>query len=271
MSEWNFFDPASRPNLTRVLNRTADETVALASEPRSWEAPTASGHWQVRDVVGHLVDTTEAYFVSFDAARGLGEAPEAKGLRGMDAHVDAGALRFRDLSQTEVLDRLAGDRKRIDDIFAGLTDEEWGSLLVPHGFMGPLPACFYPVFQLVDYAIHSWDIRRGAGRAQVLPADVAELLAPVCFVLWNYTVDLTPDTEPMDIGVRLHGREVTTTAIAVRPDGVTVTPGDISGVDAVINFDPGSFVLTAFGRIDAGCAYGDLGKADRFLNSIFRI
>jgi len=271
MSEWNFFDPASRANLTTVLNRTADEMVALASEPSSWEAPTASGHWQVRDVVGHLVDTTEAYFVSFDAARGLAPAPEAKGLRGMDAHVNAGALRFRELTQDELLQRLAGDRKRIGDIFESLTDEEWNSLLVPHAFMGPLPACFYPVFQLVDYAIHNWDIRRGARHSQVLPADVADLLAPVCFVLWNYTVDLTPYTHPMDIGVRLFGRETTTTAIAVRPEGVTVTPGDISNVDTVINFDPGSFVLTAFGRIDGGCAYGDLEKAERFLNSIFRI
>jgi uncharacterized protein (TIGR03083 family) len=271
MSEWNFLDPASRANLSTVLNRTADELAVLAAEPGRWEAPTASGHWQVRDVVGHLVDTTEAYFVSFDAARGLAAAPEAKGLRGMDAHVDAGARRFREHTQAELLERLAGDRKRIGDVFETLTDDEWTSLLVPHGYMGPLPACFYPVFQLVDYAIHAWDIRQGAGRSQVLPADVADLLAPVCFVLWNYTVDLTSDTEPMDIGVRLLGREATTTAIAVRPDGVTVTPGNISGVDAVINFDPGSFVLTAFGRIDGGCAYGDLAKADRFLNSIFRI
>jgi uncharacterized protein (TIGR03083 family) len=271
MSELDFFDPAIRANLTAVLNRTADEMVALASDPDVWQAPTASGHWQVRDVVGHLVDTTEAYFVSFDAARGLGAAPEPTGLRGMDAHVDAGAMRFRDHPQSEVLERLAADRKRIGDIFESLTDSEWGSLLVPHGYLGPLPACFYPVFQLVDHAIHSWDIRQGAGRSQVLPYDVAELLAPVCFVLWNYTVDLRPDTEPMDIGIRIFGRETATTAITVRPDAVTVTPGDISGTKAVINFHPGSFVLTAFGRIDAGCAYGDLAVADRFLNAIFRI
>ena len=36
--------------------------LALASEPGVWENPTASGHWQVRDIIGHLVDTTEGYF-----------------------------------------------------------------------------------------------------------------------------------------------------------------------------------------------------------------
>ena len=32
--------------------------------------------------------------------------------------------------------------------------------------MGPLPAFFYPAFQLMDYGVHSWDIRQGTGRAQ---------------------------------------------------------------------------------------------------------
>ena len=39
------------------------------SSPDAWEAPTMPPEWQVRDVIGHLVDTTEAYFVGFDAAR----------------------------------------------------------------------------------------------------------------------------------------------------------------------------------------------------------
>ena len=39
---------------------------------------------------------------------------------------------------------------------------------------------------------------------------------------------------------------------------------------AVIEFDPGSLVLTAFGR-NAGTIRGDRAVADRFLNSFFRI
>ena len=40
---------------------------------------------------------------------------------------------------------------------------------------------------------------------------------------------------------------------------------------AVIEFDPGSLVLTAFRLMNAGTIRGDSAVADRFLNSFFRI
>ena len=47
--------------------------------------------------------------------------------------------------------------------------------------------------------------------------------------------------------------------------------GDVSGLPAVIEFDPGTLVLTAFGRVNAGTIRGDRVVADQFLNSFFRI
>ena len=60
MSEWEFSDFASKDNLLRTVREHSDQMLALASPPAAWEAPTASGHWQVRDIIGHLVDTTRA-------------------------------------------------------------------------------------------------------------------------------------------------------------------------------------------------------------------
>ena len=68
MSEWNFFDYSSKDNLLRTVREQSDGMFALASDPGVWEAPTSSGHWEVRDVIGHLVDTTEGYFPAFDIA-----------------------------------------------------------------------------------------------------------------------------------------------------------------------------------------------------------
>ena len=48
-------------------------------------------------------------------------------------------------------------------IMEGLDADSWGGFMVPHKYMGPLPAFFYPVAQLVDYTVHSWDIRQGRG------------------------------------------------------------------------------------------------------------
>jgi hypothetical protein len=57
----------------------------------------------------------------------------------------------------------------------------------------------------------------------------------------------------------------------VSPDGLTYELGDISGQPAMLEFDPGSLVLTAFGRMNAGTIRGDRKVADAFLNSFFRI
>ena len=83
----------------------------------------------------------------------------------MAVHVDQGAQAFRSLDREEALERLRVALDKMLGIEEALTEEDWGGLLVPHKYMGPLPAFFYPVFQLVDYAVHSWDIREGSGQA----------------------------------------------------------------------------------------------------------
>src|SRR4051794_23390921 len=110
MSEWNFMDFARKGNLLRTVREQSNQMFALASERGAWENPTGAGHWQVRDVVGHLVDTTEGYFTGWDAAHGKGTAPDALGVRGMDKHVDEGALALRSVPQDQLLARLDKDR-----------------------------------------------------------------------------------------------------------------------------------------------------------------
>ena len=60
-------------------------------------------------------------------------------------------------------------------------------MTVPHFYMGPVPAFFYPAFQLMDYGVHSWDIREGTGREHGLSSDVADLLVPFMFGIWQGT------------------------------------------------------------------------------------
>ena len=271
MSEWSFMDYGSKDNLLRVLRDEAGGLVALASEPGTWEGPTAAGHWQVRDVVGHLVDTTEGYFTSFDAARGTGPAPEPLGVRGMDKHVDAGAQAFRGTSQGELVGRLQNDFAKMIEMFDALTEDEWGGLQVPHGYMGPLPAFFYPIFQLVDFALHAWDIREGLGVNHGLTGDAADLLVPLNFILWSATHNCGPDTEPFEIGVRVTGRNGGDTKLRAGPDGVTFEPADIEACPAILEFDPATLILTAYQRMNAGTSRGDPAVIDRFRNLFFKI
>ena len=271
MSQWNFMSFDSRDTLLPAVRREAEMFFALASDAASWEAPTAHD-WQVRDVVGHLVDVTESYFVGFDAARGTGTAADALGLVDMSRLLNEGAQAFRNSSQTELLDRLHTDFDKVMEIFSGLDEEEWGGLIVPHKYMGPLPAFFYPIFQLVDYTVHSWDIRQGTGRAHALAGDSADLLVPLSFVLWSATATTGPDTEAIEIGIRVtSGPNQGDTRLKVGPDGVGYEAGSADNLPAVIEFDPATLVLTSYGRFNAGTVRGDQALADRFLNLFFRI
>ena len=273
MSEWNFMDPQSKENLLRVVRQEAQQMLTLADDPDAWEASTGAGHWQVRDVVGHMVDTTEGYFAGFEAARGRGEAREPLGLTGMARFVDDGAQAFRSVPQDQLVGRLRADLDKMLGIITELSDDEWGNLQVPHKYMGPLPAFFYPIFQLVDYAIHSWDIRQGTGRAHALAADAADLLVPLNFVLWQATAQCNPDDEPYAVGVRINsGHNAGDTRLDVRPDGVRFEAADrLDEVSAILEFDPASCILTAYGRINGGTIRGDRDIAERFLNLCFRI
>ena len=247
-------------------------TCVRADSDEAWEAPTGAGHWQVRDVVGHLVDTTEAYFVVFDAARSKGEVEPAYGLPGMAARVDTQAQALsRSLSRAELMERARADYAKMREIHEGLTEDDWSNLLVPHFYMGPLPAFFYPAFQLMDYGVHSWDIREGTGRAHGLDGEAADLLVPFMFVLWKYTTE-PADGVAFDMGIRVtSGPNAGDTRVHVDANGMDYEPGDASDLDTVLEYDPGSFVLTAFGRGNAGTIRGDRGKADRYLNQFFRI
>lgn len=271
MSTWNAMAPEGKDTILRVVRQEAEQFFALVDSDEVWEAPTGAGHWQVRDVVAHLVDTTEAYFVAFDAARTHTDVDPPYGLPGMAARCDEQAQAFRSVPRAELVDRARADYDKMMETFDGLTADDWTNLQVPHFYMGPLPSFFYPAFQLMDYGVHSWDIRQGTGRAHGLSGEAADLLVPFMFVLWQYTtIPVTPDDE-CEIGIRItSGPNAGDTRISLTGEGFAASPGGTDGL-TVLEFDPGSFVLTAFGRCNAGTIRGDRAVADRFLNIFFRI
>jgi uncharacterized protein (TIGR03083 family) len=202
MSAWDATTFEAKDTLLKAVEAEADGMFALVEQPGAWTAPTACPGWQSRDVVGHLIDTTEAYFVSFDAARGTGAAADPLGVRVMQDKVNQGATALRSSTQQEATERLHSDFAKAMELFQALGPQDWAGLIVPHKYMGPLPAFFYPVFQLMDYGVHSWDIRQGTGRAHGLRGETADLLAPFMFVLWQATVNEEPG-ERYEIGVRV--------------------------------------------------------------------
>ncbi len=271
MSEWNAMTYEGKDTILRVVNDEAQQFFALAGAPGAWEAPTACANWTTRDAVGHIVDTTEGYFAAFAAATGTGEQRPVHGLPAMAHLANEGAIALRDVAPDELLDRLRKDQRQMSTMLAALGPEEWTGMMVTHPYMGPVPAFFYAGGQLMDYGVHSWDIREGTGRAHALSADAADLLVPFMFALWQGTVREDRDTSPFEIGIRVSGRNAADYRVSVDDKGMTYQQADIDDVPAIIDFDPASLVLTTFGRTNAGTVTGDPAVAERYLNLFFRI
>ena len=99
---WNFQDPASKDRLLGVLQAEIDAMFELTADPEHWNAPTACQGWEMRDMVGHLVDATESYLTGFEAARHGGAVPEAVGVAGMADASDRAARSFRPTPATNL-------------------------------------------------------------------------------------------------------------------------------------------------------------------------
>jgi len=145
MNEWDATDYAAKDNLLRVVRLEAGALFDMAEDGDRWTASTGCPQWEVRDIVGHLIDVTESYFTGFDAAAAGGQVDDPLGMRVMQERLDEGAKSHRELSQADAVERLRDDFEKMMGLAAALGPGEWGGHLVTHKYMGPLPAFFYPV------------------------------------------------------------------------------------------------------------------------------
>src|SRR5258708_14155563 len=99
--------------------------------------------------------------------------------------------------------RVRKDLGQMMAMLAPLTAEEWTTMIVPHFYMGPVPAFIYAAGQLMDYGVHTWDIRAGQGRAHALGSEAAGLLVPFMFIIWQSTIKPNADRAPLTIGTTI--------------------------------------------------------------------
>jgi len=271
MSEWNAMTFEGKDTILRVVREQADAMFGLIEDPATWEQPTACEGWTTRDVVGHIVDTTEGYFRAFEAARGERDDAPPHGLTVMAELANEGATSFRSLSQEEMVQRLHEDFEKMQGILQPLGAEDWTGMMVTHAYMGPVPAFFFAAGQLMDYGVHTWDLREGRGQVHALNGDVADLLVPFMFALWQGTCRAETVTEPFDIGIRVGGRNGGDYKVSVSNEGMTYGPGEIDDLPALIEFDAASLVLRTYNRMNSGTVRGDHALAERYLNLFFAI
>jgi uncharacterized protein (TIGR03083 family) len=262
-----------KDTVLEVLRRDRQKFFDLVEDPKNWNVQTRCTEWEVRDLVGHMIDVTEGYLARWEVAK-RGDSADALGLQVMGETLNDHALEFRSLSREDALARLHEDAEKVMAIFEALTPEEWTGFLVTHPYMGPVPAGFYPSFQIMDYGIHPYDIEYGLGdKLAELDEATAGILIPYCHIIMQYTVDQESaqglqTRYGIDVSGPWGGRWRATVgdgSWSAEPD-----EGDFEGCDALFRFTPSDFVLTVFGRFPGGSATGDPEVIDRVRRLFFR-
>ena len=154
---------SSKDEVLDVVRTERSKFYEVIDNPENWNVDTRCEGWEVRDLVGHMIDVTEGYLARWDIAQKGKEAPTPLGWEVMADELNNGALGFRTLSRDEAIARLKSDSDKLMEIFEGLTEEEWNNFMVSHVFSGPTPAFCFPAFQIMDYGVHTWDMHWGLG------------------------------------------------------------------------------------------------------------
>jgi uncharacterized protein (TIGR03083 family) len=257
----NPMDYSGKDTVLDVVRRESAEFYRLVDDPKNWEMQTRCTEWQVRDMVGHMIDVTEGYLSRWEMAR-KGEPAEAVGVLVMGASLNKAAQSYRSLPREEAIARLRAAYGKMMKTFDGLTADEWSNFLVTHPYMGPLPTFFYPAFHVMDYGVHTWDIHYGMGETLAkLDERTAGVLVPyMLYALMPNTV-VAESAAGLDVvyGIEISGEWGGKWRVTVKDGKFEAKPeaGNFEGCQAVFSFDPSDFVLTSFLRFPGGAARGD--------------
>jgi len=251
----------AKSTILSVMRRDRDKFTRLVSDPKNWNVMTRSAGWEVRDLVGHMIDVMEGYFKNWDLAK-KGDAASTAGMEVMGTSLNDHALDFRKLSREEALDRFKKDAQKLDGILDALTADEWGSFIVMHPYGGPVPGGAYATFQIMDYAVHGYDIEYGLGdKLATIDEASAGLILPFTFIFWSATVDQDEARGgDMTYGIHIAGAWGGKWRCTVKDGKFTYEPekGDFEGCDALFFYPTvQEEVFTFFGLFPGGAAQGD--------------
>lgn len=271
----NTMDYSSKPLMLDVIRTERDKFYDLIDNPNNWEVQTRCTEWEVRDIVGHMIDVTEGYLDRWKLAR-EGRPIDTRGLLVMAEGLDDNAKTFRRFPREEVIARLKSDSDRMMAIFDSLTEAEWNSFIVTHPYMGGLPTLFYPAFHVMDYGVHTWDIEWGLG-AKEAPMDerAAGVLVPYMLgALLPSTVDQdSAKGADSEMGLIVDGEWGGMWKVKVQNGQFSSAPADnVDDMPATLHFKNASeFVLTCFQRFPGGQATGDPKAIEQYRNLFFKI
>jgi uncharacterized protein (TIGR03083 family) len=271
---------AGKDTLLRVLQHEYESTIAmlLEADETQWERETPCDQWQVRDLAGHLLDVAASYLGYFRTAR---EGYPTEAPRGMRCYADElgeAGLAFRSLSRHELIARLQELSDALFGNFRALDEQGWTSP-IPHKYVGHVPAFMMVTFQLMDYAVHTWDFQKALGKPTQINPEAADILVPymfglkaICFDNEAKALDMSLNDVNLEVQVEIGGRADDVWTVTVKDGTYGFVPGGSAGAQAVFRYeDAAEFALDAYQRFAGGQASGDEKAIAQFRNLFFTI
>lgn len=273
MAPVNPFAAEAKDTVMSVMRRDRANFRRLVEDPKNWNVMTRCTGWEVRDLVGHMIDVMEGYFKNWDAAR-KGETPTPLGMAAMGETLNDHALDFRKLPREEALERFRNDAEKLDGMLDALTPDEWAGFMVSHPFAGPVPAGCYASFQIMDYGVHPYDIEYGLGnKLATIDEASAGIILPFTFIFWQNTVDQKQaHSFETAYGIEVAGPWGGKWRCSVKDGKFSYEPeqGNFEGCEALFSFATAADeVLTHFGRFPGGSARGDPEVIERVRHLFF--
>jgi hypothetical protein len=271
----NSMDYSGKDTVLDVIRTESDKFFKIVDDPKNWNVQTRCTDWEVRDMVGHMLDVTEGYLRRWDKAQ-KGEPMTTAGLLVMADSLNKGAQSFRNLPREEAIARLKKDYGQMMNIFEGLTPEQWGGFNVMHPYMGSLPTFFYTGFHVMDYGVHTWDMNWGLGnKTDRMDERTAGVLVPyMIHALLPSTVE-QESAKGLDttFGIIVDGEWGGKWRARVKDGQFSAEAADnLADVPATFHFHNASdFVLTSFQRFPGGDTSGDPKVVEQIRHLFFRI
>jgi uncharacterized protein (TIGR03083 family) len=265
---------AGKDALLRMLRQEykACFDMLVAASEQEWEAQTPCEMWEVRDMAGHLLDAAFSYLGYFKQAEHDFPTEDPRGMRRYAETLGQDALEYRKVYRWEVLGRLDACVEILFSYFERLTEDEWTGRAVPHKWVGPVPAFMMAAFQLMDYSVHNWDLRKAFGQDAYVEQEAADTLVPLMFGLMQicFASERAEDVElTVDVQISTSPEEHWT--VQVRDGALTYAPGAPEKPDATFSFPCHEFCLDVYQRIRGGSASGDEAAIDTFRKLFFTI
>lgn len=271
---------AGKETLLRVLQTEYDGTIAmlLEADDTQWERQTPCEEWQVRDLAGHLLDVAASYLGYFRMAREGYPTEDPHGMRCYADELGEAGLAFRALSRHELVARLQALSDELFGQFRVLDEQGWLSP-IPHKYVGPVPAFMMVTFQLMDYAVHTWDFQKALGKPTQINPEAADILVPfmfglkaICFDDEAKALDVSLNDVNLEVQVEIGGRSDDVWTVTVKDGNYGFAPGGSPSAQAVVRYeDAAEFALDAYQRFAGGEASGDEKTIAQFRNLFFTI